>query len=110
MKAKRSDEKFLPSRGAVLGTYGYGVLCVTSPTNDMKTYDFALSPVNKVIQGDWVWQANRGDTDPRSVWHNYRGTALAVILWADGHIATYRFINDVDVTQHEIPNPTNPFW
>jgi len=91
-------------------TYGWGVLCVTSPFKLMKTSHFAISPVNKVIQGDWVWQANRGDTDAKSVWHNYKGTALTVMLWADAHVATYRFINDVDVYQDEMPKPTNPFW
>ena len=97
-------------------TYGYGVLCVTSPFNLMKISHFAISPVNKVILGDWVWQANRGDTDPRSVWHNYKDTALTVMLWADAHVATYRFIAGTnvtegqDVTQAEFPRPTNPFW
>jgi hypothetical protein len=44
------------------------------------------------------------------VWHNYKGTALTVMLWADAHVATYRFINNVDVTETELPKPTNPFW
>lgn len=39
-----------------------------------------------------------------------KGIALTVILWADPHVATCRFINDVDVTEYEIPKPTNPFW
>jgi prepilin-type N-terminal cleavage/methylation domain-containing protein len=101
------DPVYAPIPGA---TYGYGVLCVTSPFNLMKTYHFAISPSNKVIQGDWVWQANRGDTDPRSVWHNYKGTALTVMLWGDGHVATFRFVNNKDVTQYELPRPSNLFW
>ena len=91
-------------------TYGFGVLASTGPFPLMKTYHFAVSPANKVILGDWVWQANRGDTDPRSIWHNYKGTAITVMLWADAHVATYRFINNEDTTADEFPRPSNPFW
>ena len=42
-------------------------------------------------QGDWVWHPNRGTTDPRSVWHNYRGVSLSVMLYADGHAKAYKF-------------------
>jgi hypothetical protein len=73
----------------------------------MKTFDFAQGPCTKVIQGDWIWQSNRGDSDPRSVWHNYRGTALTEMLYADGHVAAYRFYN---VPGNLVPNPLYLFW
>jgi prepilin-type N-terminal cleavage/methylation domain-containing protein len=100
-----------PAYPAIPGaTYGDGVLCVTSTGSLMKTSNFAASPSNKVIQGDWPWQADRGDTDPRSVWHNYKGTSLTVMLWADSHVATYRFLTKSDVFTYEIPKPINPYW
>jgi hypothetical protein len=73
----------------------------------MKTGDFSQRPATKVIQGDWVWQDNRGDTDPRSVWHNYKGTELAVMLYADSHVATYRFVN---VYVWLVPDPLYLWW
>jgi prepilin-type N-terminal cleavage/methylation domain-containing protein len=45
----------------------------------------------KIIQGDWVWQANRLNTDPKSVWHNYRGQSLSVMLFGDGHGTAFHF-------------------
>jgi prepilin-type N-terminal cleavage/methylation domain-containing protein len=93
-------------------TYSFGVLGVTAPSNSapygpMKTVAFAQHPANKVIQGDWPWQSNRGDADPRSVWHNYKGTALTVMLYADSHVGTYRFDN---VNLYLVPDPTYVFW
>jgi len=45
--------------------------------------------VTKIVQGDWIWHPNRGDTDPRSVWHNYKGVSLVVLLYMDWHVAAY---------------------
>jgi hypothetical protein len=45
----------------------------------------------KIVQGDWVWQGNRLNTDPKRVWHNYRGQSLSVMLFADCHGAAYQF-------------------
>ena len=36
----------------------------------MRGSDIAVTPGTKIIQGDWIWHPNRGNTDPRSVWHN----------------------------------------
>jgi prepilin-type N-terminal cleavage/methylation domain-containing protein len=49
------------------GTYG---------GTSMKVNDVAIMPATKVMEGDWLWQGNRGNIDPRSVWHNYRGSAI----------------------------------
>jgi hypothetical protein len=93
--------------------YCFGVRSVTAGTNGvskpMKTSDFAQGPVNKIIQGDWVWQADRGTTDPRSVWHNYKGISLSVMLYADNHVATYRFPTNVS-SYTNTPNPKFLFW
>ncbi len=57
----------------------------------MKGSSVAVGPATKVIQGDWVWQSNRGDTAAQSIWHNYKGQSLSVILWGDCHVASYKF-------------------
>jgi len=57
----------------------------------MKTSDIALGPSHKIIQGDWPWHANRGNTDTRSIWHNYKGQSRFNMLYGDGHVQSYRF-------------------
>jgi prepilin-type N-terminal cleavage/methylation domain-containing protein len=73
----------------------------------MKVSDVALMPATKVIEGDWIWHVNRGDTDPRSIWHNYRGQEFTVMLWGDCHVAPYRFpiTNNIDLPVDPIHNP-----
>lgn len=65
---------------------------VNSPANtpqgrSMKISDIAVSPANKVIQGDWIWHPNRGNTDARSIWHNDKGKSYTVMLWGDNHVS-----------------------
>ena len=71
---------------------------VTAPSDNsdpqvtpMKMSSLRGPVASKIIQGDWVWQANRLNTDPKSVWHNYRGKNLSVMLYGDGHGAAYQF-------------------
>jgi prepilin-type N-terminal cleavage/methylation domain-containing protein len=71
--------------------FSFRTRSVTDADRPMKTSEFARSPVNKHIQGDWVWHANRGTVDPKSIWHNFRGSSLAVMLYADCHCAAYKF-------------------
>ena len=49
----------------------------------ISTAEIAKSPANKFILGDWIWHFNRGLSDRRSVWHNYRGRSLVVMLFGD---------------------------
>ncbi len=91
--------------------YSYRTRCVTAARTIMKTSDFAQNPVNKHLQGDWVWHANRGTTDARSVWHNYRGVSLSVMLYADGHAKAYRFPPTMaDWIFSPLPSPTFLWW
>ena len=90
--------------------YSYRTRCVTAAQTVMRTSDFAQNPVNKHIQGDWVWHANRGTTDPRSVWHNYRGVSLSVMLYADGHAKAYRFPQDMADWELSPPPTANFLW
>jgi prepilin-type N-terminal cleavage/methylation domain-containing protein len=78
----------------------------------MKTSEIAVSPVNKVILGDWIWHYNRGWLDPRSAWHNYKGKSLVVMLFGDSHAAGYRFptLKESDPFWQAAPSPTNAWW
>lgn len=57
----------------------------------IKSTEVSLRPATKIIQGDWIWHANRGYTDKKSVWHNYRGKSLAMMLFGDAHVEAYQF-------------------
>ena len=78
----------------------------------MKLSEIAVSPVNKVILGDWIWHYNRGWLDPRSAWHNYKGKSLVVMLFGDGHAEGYRFPvrPESDSFWQVAPSPTNAWW
>lgn len=74
----------------------------------MKTSDISASPANKVIQGDWIWHPNRGNTDVRSVWHNDRGKSYTVMLWGDNHVSAFTI---PVTTPIDLPaSPTNQWW
>ena len=75
----------------------------------MKTSDVAVKPAAKVINGDWVWQSNRGDTVAQSIWHNYKGQELSVILWGDGHVSAYSFPSYC-VLATPVNMRANPWW
>jgi len=74
--------------------------------------EIAVSPVNKIILGDWIWHYNRGWLDPRSVWHNFKGKSLVNMLFGDGHAQGYRFPikPESDPFWSARPNPTNQWW
>jgi prepilin-type N-terminal cleavage/methylation domain-containing protein len=73
--------------------FSFRVRAVTSGNKDrpMKTTEIAKAPTRKIIQGDWVWHPNRGNTDARSIWHNFQGKSLPVMLFGDGHAGSYHF-------------------
>ncbi|HEY3856915.1 MAG TPA: type II secretion system protein [Verrucomicrobiae bacterium] len=87
-----------------------------NPTGDdaydrtsMKVSTVGIKPVTKVIQGDWVWHVNRGDTAAASIWHNYKGQTFTIMLWGDAHVAPYRFPinNNIDL---KVDRDKNPWW
>jgi prepilin-type N-terminal cleavage/methylation domain-containing protein len=57
----------------------------------MKVTQTAGPSVTKIVQGDWIWVPDRGTSDPKSIWHNYRGQSLVVMLYMDSHVSAYRF-------------------
>jgi prepilin-type N-terminal cleavage/methylation domain-containing protein/prepilin-type processing-associated H-X9-DG protein len=77
----------------------------------MKLGEVAVSPVNKIVQGDWMWHPNRGTTDKRSVWHNYRGSSRMNMLFADNHVEFYRFPpNMINWPFSPSPDPSFQWW
>jgi len=75
-----------------------------------KITDFAKSPVNKVILGDWPWHANRDVNDKRTMWHNYKGRRYENMLFADSHVEYIHFPKEMDSWIGDTPNPTNRWW
>ncbi len=57
----------------------------------IKTSEIGRSPANKIVQGDWPWHSNRGNTDRRSIWHNDKGRSRFSMLFGDGHVEYYLF-------------------
>ena len=81
---------------------------IFAAARSMKASEIAVQPSNKIIQGDWPWHPNRGNTDSRSVWHNYRGKSRTVMLWGDSHVAAFTIPLNTDI---DLPvNPANNWW
>jgi prepilin-type N-terminal cleavage/methylation domain-containing protein/prepilin-type processing-associated H-X9-DG protein len=61
----------------------------------------AESPVNKILQGDWPWHANRAVTGERgfqlSLWHTYQGKRFHNMLYGDGHAQSFFFPPTVSI-------------
>jgi prepilin-type N-terminal cleavage/methylation domain-containing protein len=78
--------------------------------NPAKISDFAISPVNKILFGDWPWHANRSTDDNRTWWHNYRGKRYENMLFADGHVEYIHFPKEMDTWMNDTPNAANKWW
>jgi prepilin-type N-terminal cleavage/methylation domain-containing protein len=89
-----------------------GLSPVTDAGQSIKTAQLAEGPSNKIIQGDWIWHPNRGVIDPKSVWHNFKGKSLSILLWGDGHAQSYTFpqIAMTSAFWNASPSATNAWW
>jgi prepilin-type N-terminal cleavage/methylation domain-containing protein len=98
--------------GSPPGTFSFRTRSVTSADiRSIKLNEIGVSSVNKIIQGDWIWHADRGTTDPHSVWHNYRGKSLAVLLYGDAHVATFQFpTNTASWVSSPAADPAFTWW
>jgi len=97
--------------GCPSARYSFRTRTLTAAEKPMKTSDFNRNLANKHVQGDWVWHANRGDVDPKSIWHNYRGASLSVMLYADGHVKAYKFPPDMaNWVFSPLPDPNFSWW
>lgn len=91
--------------------YCFRTWSVTGPGGTLKASRFAAKPVNKIILGDWIWHPNRGTTDSKSVWHNYRGKSLAVMLYADAHVRAMHFPAEmINWFWSPPPDPDYEWW
>jgi prepilin-type N-terminal cleavage/methylation domain-containing protein len=75
----------------------------------LKVSDVAVKPATKIIQGDWVWQPDRGDTDVRSIWHNFKGQTLTVMLWGDTHVSAFSIPLGTSSSM-PVNSQTNAWW
>lgn len=76
----------------------------------MKVHQVAKSPVNKIIQGDWIWHPNRGTTSRLSLWHNGRGISRMNMLWGDNHAEFYQFPNEMLSWLWTAPDSKFKWW
>ena len=76
----------------------YKVKMVCGPKGDknnrsIKGATVGLRPSNKIIQGDWIWHANRDVTQARHQWHNYKGKNRMMMLFGDTHTEFFKFLS-----------------
>ncbi|HZM05552.1 MAG TPA: prepilin-type N-terminal cleavage/methylation domain-containing protein [Candidatus Saccharimonadales bacterium] len=80
-----------------------------SATAPIKASAVAVSPVNKIIQGDWEWENQEyAVNDPKSWWHNYKGQRRENMLFADGHVVFYQF--PPQIVGWDSSPPPNVHW
>ncbi len=93
--------------------FGDAGVALTTPSGpSMKTSEIAQSSANKILLGDWVWHYNRGWLNQRSVWHNYKGKSLVIMLFGDSHAQSYRFPlkPETDSFWTAKPDPSFLWW
>lgn len=79
----------------------------------MKTGEIARSPSNKLVQGDWIWWADRDKNDPWSQWHNVKGQYKMNVLYGDGHTAYFLFPKETKNWGYDggpAPDPNFTWW
>ena len=63
----------------------------------IKHTEVSLRPSTKIIQGDWIWHANRNVNQKRHIWHNYKGKNRMVRLFGDTHAEFYQFLSTIEM-------------
>lgn len=91
----------------------------------IKSSEIAVSPVNKIIQGDSSFHSNRTLNNLKSAWHQVRGERRNNMLFGDAHCEFYRFpkefepkyspgidgyVADNDTKNKYYPNPAYLYW
>src|SRR5438874_13692201 len=80
-----------------------------SPPRPIKSTEVALKPTTKIIQGDWIWHANRDVTLPRGQWHNYKGKNRMMMLFGDSHTEYFKFLPTAWMIAHATDTPKRDF-
>ncbi len=128
---KTSWEAYGSSYRPQHGINTFRVQHVTSAVNDaqiapIRTSEIAVSPANKIIQGDSSWHSNRDVNNPKTAWHNVAGQRRNNILFGDGHAEFFKFprefepsvspgidwppVPDGDKTHRYAPDPSYVYW
>jgi len=78
----------------------------------IKSTEVSLRPSTKIIQGDWIWHANRDVNHPRHIWHNYKGKNRMVMLFGDTHAEFYKFLTtkEMDKLATDKPDMNWKWW
>lgn len=79
-------------------------------SNPAKTGDILISPVNKIMMGDWPWHGNRLGGERNNIWHQNLGKKAEVMLFGDGHVEFYKFPPDAANSLLEKPDPYYKYW
>jgi len=95
----------------------YKVKMVCGPRSNpnlpsIKASEVALRPSTKIIQGDWIWHANRDVLKPRSQWHNYKGKNRMMMLFGDSHAEFFNFLptGQMEALAGQKPDPDFLWW
>lgn len=75
----------------------YKVKMVCAPRDNpnlksIRNSEVIQKPDTKIIQGDWIWHANRDVTQVRHQWHNYKGKNRMMMLFGDTHTEFFKFL------------------
>jgi prepilin-type N-terminal cleavage/methylation domain-containing protein len=81
-----------------------------APSEPIKASIIAQRPVNKLIQADWPWHANRIMTVQQSIWHNVAGRRAEAVLFGDTHVEFFKFPDDLAANASLAPDPNYLFW
>lgn len=84
----------------------------TPQATPMKMSEIGRHPSNKIIEGDWLWWADRDKNDPWSQWHNYKGQYRMNLLFGDGHTEFFRFPQEAYQWNYTgpAPDPNFTWW
>ena len=77
----------------------------------MKMTEVARHPSNKLIEGDWLWWADRDKNNPWSQWHNFKGQYRMNVMFGDGHTEFFQFPKETYQWDYTGPAPDpNYLW
>ena len=84
----------------------------TKEATPMKSSDIALSPSNKLIQGDWAAWPDRDKKHPASQWHAYKGQYKYNMYFGDGHTEIFTFPKEAVQWSYTgpAPDPNFKWW
>jgi len=92
----------------------FQVKMVCGPKTDrtikpIKMTEVSLKSTTKIIQGDWIWHANRDVNQPRGQWHNFKGKNRMMMLFGDSHAEYFKFLPTAWMTAHAGDKPNRDF-